>query len=111
MPFRPSSVVVHPDVQGMYNRLETSSGNGKQPERSVWKALNTAVIRIKADGLWGEVIPKSSIPVYFVSKYDLTNLYCVDLPAFHRVFYTIRGRDVVMLDLVDHKVYDRLMQA
>jgi hypothetical protein len=41
----------------------------------------------------------------------VTNLYCVDLPAFHRLFYTIRDRDVIVLDLVDHREYDRVMRA
>ena len=67
--------------------------------------------RIKSDGQWDEVIPRSSIPGYFRSKYGVTNLYCVDLPDVHRVFYTIRGRDVVMLDLVDHRQYDRMMHG
>jgi hypothetical protein len=30
----------------------------------------------------------------------------VDL-GFHRCFYTIEGRDVIFLDLVDHEQYDR----
>jgi hypothetical protein len=60
---------------------------------------------IKRDGQWGEVIP--SIPLHF-ARYGVRNLYCVDLPAFHRAFYTIQKRDVVFLDLVDHRTYDRL---
>lgn len=49
----------------------------------------------------------SSNPAYFVQKYGVINLYCIDLADFHRCFYTIEGRGVVFLDLVDHRQYDK----
>ena len=108
MPFRPTSVVVHPDLEDAYSALELAAADAKQPAAAIWKSLQTAVSRIKTDGQWGEVIPR--VPAYFREKYRARNLYCVDLASFHRFFYTIRDKDVVFLDLVDHPTYDKLIR-
>ncbi len=111
MPFRPTSVTVYPEVQEKFDRIERLAADGRQPARAIWKALRTAVSRIKFDGQWGEVIPPASIPRAHSRTIGVTNLYCVDLAAFHRLFYTIRNRDVIVIDLVDHSEYDRLMHG
>jgi hypothetical protein len=109
MPFRPSSVVVHPKAQPKLDRIEAAAARRRQPEQAIWKAFQTSVARVKSDGQWGEVIPSNSIPRSYCESLGVSNLYCVDLPSFHRLFYTIRNRDVVIIDLVDHQEYDRLM--
>lgn len=111
MPFRPLSVVAHPDLQPKLDGLAELAGENKQPASAIWKAVRTAIARIKNDGQWGEVIPKPALPRRYVEAFGITNLYCVDLPSFHRLFYTIRDRDVILLDLVDHRGYDRLMKG
>lgn len=105
--FRPTSVIIHPDVQDQYDALERAARARRQPEAAVWKSFQTQVLRLKADGQWGEVIPRSRIPRHFLETYAVANLYCLDLASFRRCFYTIRHRDVVLLDLVDHATYDR----
>jgi len=111
MPFRPTSIVVHPLIQEKFDGLTRLALRRRQPALAVAKAIVVSVGRIKADGQWGEVIPTESIPEHYRSTYGVTNLYCIDLPAFHRLVYTIRGRDVIVLDLLDHREYDRLFRA
>jgi hypothetical protein len=72
--------------------------------------LRAALEHIKSDGQWGEVIPPRAIPRQYLRDFGVTNLYCVDLPAFHRLFYTVRDRDVILIDLLDHRDYDRVMR-
>ena len=62
---------------------------------------------LAGDPLWGEVIPGPDIPAYFQQTYGITNLYCLDLKGDVRCFYTIDGRDVIFLDIVDHDQYDK----
>lgn len=95
-------------MQADYDRWEGLAKARKQPAAAIWNRLQTAVARAKADGQWGEVIPRSKIPASFRAKYGVTNLYCVDLASFHRCFYTIRDRDVIFLDIVDHPTYNKL---
>lgn len=109
MPFRPSSVAIHPDAQPKLDALREAAAAGRQPAAAIQKALDTVVSMIKGDGQWGEVIPGRSIPATYARTFGVRNLYCVDLPAFHRLFYTIRDRDVIVIGLVDHREYDRLM--
>lgn len=104
--FRPTAVVVHPGVQSQYDDLERAAAEGRRPEAAVWKSFRTQVARVKADAQHGEVIPRARIPGHF-SRYGAANLYCLDLAGFYRCFYTIRHRDVVFLDVVPHRRYDR----
>lgn len=107
MPFRPDEVIVHPDLELVYESWESLAAQGKQPAQAIWKSLSTALLRIRADGQWGDVVRQEMIPQYFRERYGASNLYCVDLAAFHRCFYTIANRSVVLLDIVDHPAYDR----
>ena len=111
MPFRPTSVVVHPAAQDRLDGLAQEASEGKQPAQALWNGFQAAVDRVKKDGQWGEVIPPKSIPRRFSRDFGAINLYCIDLPSFHRLFYTIRDRDVILLDLVDHRQYNRLMRS
>lgn len=107
--FRPSSVRIHPDVENDYAAIERRARGGSKSEATLWRAFLRCVENIRRDGQWGEVIPR--IPAYFLRRYGAPNLYCVDLPAFHRAFYTIFGRDVIFLDLVGHRQYDKWTRA
>lgn len=107
MPFRPDAIVVHSDLQDAYSAWESLALRGDQPARAIWRSLQTALSRIRVDGQWGDVIRQDLIPAYFRERYGVSNLYCVDLAAFHRGFYTIANRTVILLDIVDHPAYDR----
>jgi hypothetical protein len=111
LPFRPTSVVVHPAAQDRLDGLAHEASEGKRPAQAIWKGFQAAVARLKEDGQWGEVIPPRSIPRRVSRDFGATNLYCIDFPSFHRLFYTIRDRDVILLDLVDQPQYDRLMRS
>ena len=107
MPFRPDEIIVHLEQQEAYDAWESLASRGRQPAQAVWKSLQTAIARIRSDAQWGELVRQSSIPRYFRDRYSVSNLYCVDLSAFHRCFYTIANRSVILLDIVDHPTYDR----
>jgi len=111
LPFRPTSVAVHPNAQSRLDEIAEAATMRRQPAQAIWKAIHAAVPRIKMDGQWGEVIPPTATPGRFVREFGVTNLYCIDLPSFHRLFYTIRERDVIVLRLVGHREYDRLMRS
>lgn len=107
MPFKPRSIVVHEPFVARYAALEGAAAEGRRPEASIWKGLQTAISRLRLDATWGDVIPNARIPPRFTRGYGALNLYCIDLAAFHRGFYTIVGRAVVLLDIVDHTQYDK----
>lgn len=105
---RPERVLVHPVAQPQHDALEAAARLGHRPQASVWRSYQTALLRIRADILAGEVVRRGSIPRYFTTRYDAANLYVIDLAAFHRLTYTLDGRDVILLDVMDHPTYDRI---
>jgi hypothetical protein len=107
MPFRPEELIVHEEVESAFESWQSLAAQQRQPARAVWKSLQAALTRIRSDAQWGEVIPQDAIPAYFRGKYGASNLYCVDLAAFHRMFYTIANRSVILPDIVDHPTYDK----
>lgn len=107
MSIRPDAVLVHEDVQSIYDSWEELAARHRQPAQALWRSLQAALDRLRSDAQWGEVVRQASIPTYFREKYGVSNLYCLDLAAFHRCFYTIANRSVVLLDIVDHPTYDK----
>ncbi len=107
MPFRPGEVIVHDELVPVYESWEQLPGAGRRPAEAVWKSLQTAILRIKRDGQFGDVIRQALVPRYFREKYGVSNLYCVDLAAYHRCFYTVADRVVIPRDIVDYPTYDK----
>jgi hypothetical protein len=107
MPFRPEEIIVHVDQTEAYASWESLALQGRQPAQAIWKSLQSAVGRLRSNAQWGDVVRQASIPSYFRERYGLSNLYCVDLAAYHRCFYTIANRSVILLEIVDHPTYDR----
>lgn len=107
MPFRPDDIIVHHDVEESYDSWAVLALRERRPAHAVWKSLHAALLELRTDAQWGEVIPQRSIPRHFREKYGVSNLYCIDLAAFHRCFYTIANRTIILLDIVDHPSYDR----
>jgi hypothetical protein len=107
MPFRPDEIIIHEDVAPSYESWETLASQRRQPAQAIWHSLQAAIVRLRPNAQVGEVIRQVSIPHYFREKYGVSNLYCIDLAAFHRCFYTIANRAVILLDIVDHPTYDK----
>jgi hypothetical protein len=106
MPFRPDHIIIHDDVASSYDSWELLASQERQPAQAIWRSLQVAIDRLRSNAQWGEVVRQQYIPRYFREKYGVSNLYCIDLAAFHRCFYTIANRAVILLDLVDHPTYD-----
>jgi hypothetical protein len=107
MPFRPEDVIVHDELEPSYDAWRALADQGRKPAKAVWGSLQVAILRLKIDAQWGKVIRQAFIPQYFREKYGVSNLYCIELADFHRCFYTLAGRSVVLLDIVDHPTYDK----
>ena len=99
MSVRPEAIIVHEDVRPAYDSWEELAALHHQPAQAVWKSLQSCLLRLRDDAQWGEVVRQISIPAYFREKYGVSNLYCMDLAAFHRCFYTIANRSVILLDI------------
>lgn len=59
------------------------------------------------------MVAKSLTPKEYVLRYGITNLFRVELPNFWRMLYTLTNDETeieiiaFVLDVIDHKAYDR----
>ncbi len=79
----------------------------------ILKAVNQKVELIKANPHFGNPIAKQLIPNEYKEKYDIINLFRVELPASWRMLYNVTEGETkieivaFILDIIDHKSYDK----
>lgn len=83
----------------------------RKEDRSIGRRVRGLRLRLMADALCGEVIPKTDIPTVLRRRHDIDNLYCIDLPDWWRLLYSVvrdeEDRVVVLVcEIVDHQHYD-----
>ena len=67
---------------------------------------------LKDNPFVGEQVQKSLIPVCYINKYGITNLWRIDLSDYWRLIYTVQSNEVEIIDFVlnidDHTKYDKI---
>ncbi|MFH0831358.1 MAG: hypothetical protein V1886_00615 [archaeon] len=80
--------------------------------QTLLKSINRAKELLRENPFAGIQIPKSRIPRKYLLKYNVTNLWKINLSDFWRIVYTATGNQVeimaFVLDIVDHKTYDKI---
>ncbi|MFH1669287.1 MAG: hypothetical protein ABIA62_05140 [Candidatus Woesearchaeota archaeon] len=96
------------------NRLvgeETAKGITKSEHQTLFNSIKQKVEFLKENPEYGIHVEKRKIPKEYVLDYDATNIWKVNLSGYWRMIYTIRGTEVdiiaVVLDILDHKAYDK----
>ena len=100
------------EAEEVYNYLNKEATTSKT-ERMILKSVDKKSELIKANPHYGDPIAKRLIPVEYIQKYGVTNLFRVELPAFWRMLYTLTdGESEVeiisfVLDIINHDAYDK----
>lgn len=88
--------------------------------QTLLKSIDSKIALLKANYDYGTQIPRKLIPKKYLREFNVTNLWKVDLSGFWRMIYTLKQpqRDQTeieiisiwldVLDIVDHKKYDKL---
>lgn len=80
--------------------------------QSILRSINRVKGLLKFNPFAGEQVKKSQIPKEYIKKYDITNLWRIELSNFWRLTYTIKSDEVeiinFVLDIVDHKSYNKI---
>ena len=105
-------VVLSEDAKKVYSYLNSKAENSKT-ERMILKSINEKIEFIKNNMQYGDAIAKNLIPEEFKIKYNVKNLYRVELPAFWRMIYTVVDNEKVevvafVLTISDHQSYNKL---
>jgi hypothetical protein len=102
-------VVLSPEAEKTYRQLDETI----KKERTILNAINKKSGLIKSDVHYGDPIAKKLIPEYYKTRYDITNLFRVELPSFWRMLYTLTEGETeteiiaFVLDIINHKEYDK----
>jgi len=92
-------------------KVKGKAGEGDGEAKHLLKIIEKGIAKLRKDKEVGKRVRKGLIPAYYSSKYDVTNLWKLNLDSFWRMTYTIIGTDVklmtIVLEVLDHKKYDR----
>lgn len=111
-------VILSEEAIEEYNELNRIVGEELQKgvTSSVHQATMRSIERVKSwlkdNPFVGDQVQKGKIPVKYIEKYDVTNLWRIDLSNYWRLIYTIQSNEVEIIDfvlnIVDHKKYDKI---
>jgi len=105
-------VILSPQARKVYEFLLRESNHSKI-ESSILKSLRQKTSLLKINPHYGDPISKKLIPKEYIEKYDITNLFRIELPNYWRMLYTLtEGETKVeiiafVLDIVNHKIYNK----
>ena len=105
-------VILSSDAKEVYNHLKEEAPKSKS-ERTILNAITKKIEIIKSNPHYGDPIAKSLIPKEYINKYEISNLFRVELPNYWRMLYSlIDGETKIeiiafVLDLIDHPTYSK----
>lgn len=114
---KPVKVVITGEAQKEYKALNAVVGREKvkglktSDYQKLLKSINQKIDLLKDNPQYGIHIPKNKTPPIYIKKYDVNNLWKVNLVGAWRMIYTIKGSEVdiiaLILDLMNHKDYNK----
>ena len=114
---KPVRVILTGDAKEEFEELnalvgeEISKGITSSDHQTLFNSIKRKIELLKTNPEYGIHIPKDRIPREYILKYDVTNLWKVNLSGAWRMIYTIRGSEVeiisLVLDILNHRSYDR----
>lgn len=97
----------NPDVRNAFYSLQ----KGTYEHKKLFKNLNLALNRLEENAFSGIQIPKKLIPNEYISKYNVNNLWKINLPKGWRMIYTIANSEIIVIsilvDWLSHKEYEK----
>jgi|SRR3989344_2026689 len=111
-------VVLSEEANRQYEELNKIAGEELQRgvsnsfHQQLLKSIKQKIDLLKINPQAGVHVQKSLIPKRYRDKYDVNNLWKIDLTGYWRMLYTLRTTEIeittFILDVVDHETYDNL---
>ena len=106
------------EAESVYEELNHIVEKEKQKgiESSLHQTLLRSINRVKEilrqDPFKGDQVPKRQIPAKYIIKYNVNNLWRIELSDRWRLVYTIKGNQLEIInfvvDIFDHRDYDNV---
>lgn len=110
-------IILVGDAKEEYFRLneivgeEISKGINGSDHQTLLNSIRQKKELLQANPEYGKHISKNKIPKEYIKKYEVNNLWKVNLSGAWRMIYTIKGSEVeiqnIILDLMTHRDYEK----
>src|SRR5208283_4762684 len=104
--------ILSADAEVTLIRLSTKAENSKR-EVTLVRGFHKKVEMIKSNIHYGDKVEHRLWPIEYTVKYNVNNIFRVELPGFWRLTYTLKNGlseneiVVLILDIMDHKTYNK----
>jgi len=105
------------DAKNSYEELnsqvkdEISKGISGSFNQTLLNAIDQKIDFLKNDPEYGTHIAKNKIPKDYIKKYDINNIWKINLPKAFRMLYSLKGEEIrifaLILDVLNHKDYEK----
>ena len=111
-------VVFEPETESAYRQLleavaeEKKKGITNSDNQRLLKSIDYKVELLKMNSMAGIQTQRKSIPSAYLHKYEIDNLWKVNLVNYWRMLYSIKGDKIeimcFILDVMNHERYDKI---
>ena len=112
------SVRLSEEADKVYQELNKLVGEEKLKgiessfHQTLLRSINRVRDLLKQNPFAGNQVPKRQIPPKYIQKFDIDNVWRIELADRWRLVYTITGNQVeiitFIMDIFDHKDYDKV---
>ena len=108
-------VKLSPELYEYFKKIEKEIEQGDKTNEREYKLIKKGIKMLKQDYRKGVHISKKNRRAYepFIKKYNITNLWKLNVSKDWRLIYTVQGTEVevvsVILESLNHKEYDRVL--
>ena len=106
------------EADKIYQELNTIVGEEKIKgidssfHQTLLRSINRVKDLLKQNPFAGDQVPKRQIPKKYIKKFDVDNVWRIELADRWRLVYTITGNQIeiitFIMDIFDHKDYDKV---
>ncbi|MEA3430688.1 MAG: hypothetical protein U9R08_05425 [Nanoarchaeota archaeon] len=114
---KPIKVKITGDAKDEFEKLnklvgeEIAKGVTGTDHQILFNSIRTKIDFLKDNPQVGTHLAKNKIPKDYINRYDVNNIWKLNLSGAWRMIYTIRGSEVeiiaLILDLLSHKDYEK----
>ncbi len=112
------SVKLSEEADNVYQELNKIVGEEKLKgvdssfHQTLLRSINRVRDLLKQNPFAGDQVPKRQIPPKYIQKFDVDNVWRIELADRWRLIYTITGNQIeiitFVMDIFNHKDYDKM---
>ena len=113
-------VILSEEANNQYEELNQIVGQEKQKgiessfHQTLLRSINRTKELLKKNPFAGNQVQKRLIPKEYINKYDIDNLWRIELANRWRLIYVITGNQIeiinFVIDILNHKNYNKVFR-